>query len=265
MLLKSRGLILCLIIGYALFFAFNVRNATAQVAGGLHDLSLLGGSIFTYMEEENPCIFCHTPHKANTNQTYTNNPIPPYGSSGTLNGTLLWSRAVPQGPFKPYTSDTYTFKGSEPQPGIFSLLCLSCHDGVGALNILLDRSYSPVVGHGSADQFGDFSVNDPQIGPLNIGDADCSAGDICTYTPQGPDLSNDHPIGFLYSDSASSDPGIYPTPQDPTVASRLSFTLGKVECNTCHDPHRTNTQSMRNKFLVIDNTNSALCLSCHNK
>jgi len=260
MLGKSRTFILCLLMAGVLFYAYTVRNSTAGIAGGLHDLSMTGGSAFQYLEE-NPCVFCHTPHQANTKQTYTNNPNPPYGSAGNLNGRFLWNRALPGNTFQPYTSDTYTFKGNEPQPGVFSLLCLSCHDGIGALNVLLNRP-APVPDMGVLiNQFGD-AYNDPTIRALNIGDAQCS-GDTCTG---GTDLRNDHPVGFIYADSASADPAIKSYAQLPSILqARLNLTSGRLECNTCHDPHKTNGPGDRNKFLVILPTEGDLCLACHNK
>lgn len=260
MLKKSRTFILTFVIGGVLFYALSVGKSTAQIAGGLHDLSMWGGSNFKYLEE-NPCVFCHTPHRANTNQTYTNNPNPPYGSSGNLGGRFLWNRAIPSNTFQPYTSDTYTFKGNEPQPGIFSLLCLSCHDGIGAMNVLLNRP-APVPDMGVLyNQFGD-AFDDPSIRPLNIGDAQCS-GDTCSG---GTDLRNDHPVGFDYDQSASSDPAIKPYANLPSqLQTRLTLTSHKMECNTCHDPHRTNLPGVNNKFLVILPSEGDLCLSCHNK
>ncbi|MCX7793692.1 MAG: cytochrome c3 family protein [Thermodesulfovibrionales bacterium] len=261
MLLKSRTYILAGLLGVVLIFALTVRNSTAEIAGGLHDLSIWGGTPFSYFEE-NPCIFCHTPHRANTNQTYTNNPNPPYGSTGNLNGRFLWNRALPANTFQPYTSHTYTFKNNPPQPGVFSLLCLSCHDGIGAMNVLLSRpSPVPDMGAGNYNQFGDF-FNDPNIRPLNIGDAAC-IGDTCTG---GTDLRNDHPVGFNYDDAASADSSIWPYNQLPSqLQARLTLTNRRMECNTCHNPHRTNGPSDRNKFLVILPSEGDICLACHNK
>lgn len=258
---KSKIFIISLMVGGVLFYALGVRNSTALVSGGLHDLSIFGGSAFQY-EEENPCIFCHTPHRANTTQTYTNNPNPPYSSTGNLGGRFLWNRALPGNTFQPYTSDTYTFKGNEPQPGIFSLLCLSCHDGIGAMNILLNRP-NPLTPIGTVyNQFGD-AFNDPAIRPLNIGDASCLGDDTCTG---GTDLTNDHPIGFNYDTSAKADSSIRPYSQLPSqIQARLSLTGHIVECNTCHDPHRTNYPGDRNKFLVILPSEGDICLACHIK
>jgi len=262
MLSKSRTFILCLLMAGVLFYTYNVRNSTAGVAGGLHDLSITGGSAFSGGTEE-VCVYCHTPHGANKSKGYTNNPNNISDTGPNLNGQFLWNRALPANTFLPYTSDTYTFNGSEPQPGINSLLCLSCHDGIGAMNVLLnypadwDPSLLPFY-----NQFGDFGTSDPNMGPLNIGEASCT-GDTCTG---GVDLRNDHPIGFNYDTAQASDSGLRERTSLPAILQqRLSISGNQVECSTCHDPHLTNTSDTRNMFLVRPMEGSQLCLDCHLK
>ena len=45
-----------------------------------------------------------------------------------------------------------------------------------------------------------------------------------------------------------------------TIASEMLFG-GLVECASCHDPHDNSNAP----FLVMANTASALCLTCHDK
>jgi predicted CXXCH cytochrome family protein len=264
MLGKSRIFILCLLMAGVLFYAHAVRNSTAGIVGGHHDLSNWGGSGFGGGSEE-VCVYCHTPHGANKSKGYTNNPNNISDTGPNLGGQFLWNRALPANTFLPYTSDTYTFKGSEPQPSINSLLCLSCHDGIGAMNVLLNypADWDPSMAPGSSyNQFGDFSVNDPNIGPLNIGGASCT-GDTCTG---GVDLRNDHPIGFNYDTAQAADSGLRQRTSLPTILQqRLAISGNKVECSTCHDPHLTNYPGQDNMFLVMSNSGSALCLACHIK
>lgn len=261
---KSRIFVLGALILGVLFFAYTGRNSTAAVVGGKHDLSYWGGSAFGGGSEE-VCVYCHTPHRANISKGYTTNPNNISDTGPNLSGQFLWNRALPAGSFLPYTSDTYTFKANLPQPGINSLLCLSCHDGVGAMNVLLNYplDWDPTMAPGSgSNQFGDFHVNDPNIGPLNIGGASCT-GDECTG---GLDLRNDHPVGFNYDDAQAADPGIRQrTSLPPILQKRLAISGNKVECSSCHDPHRTNLPGQDNMFLVMDNNGSQLCLACHIK
>jgi predicted CXXCH cytochrome family protein len=83
----------------------------------------------------------------------------------------------------------------------------------------------------------------------------------------GTDLSNDHPVSFVYdANLANSDGGLY----DPTnTQSGLGGTINedmligaKVQCASCHDVHN----GYGNPHLLLKaNDASALCLTCHNK
>ena len=125
--------------------------------------------------------------------------------------------------------------------GNASLRCLSCHDGATAVNNLTantNPSFALAMGDGSI-------IDDDGSGnPVLVG-----AGNL------GTDLSNDHPVGIDY-----------PLDADPkfNVGSTLSFAKlsnGKVECNSCHDPHDGNI----GRFMIASNSGSALCLDCHDK
>jgi predicted CXXCH cytochrome family protein len=74
----------------------------------------------------------------------------------------------------------------------------------------------------------------------------------------GTDLSDDHPISFVYNGAlAASHPGLV----DPAS---LPKTLpldqkGELQCTTCHNAH----ESRREKFLRMDNAGGAICQACH--
>jgi len=251
---KTAFFVISILILAAAIVAVDARNAASKVPGGLHDLSEWGDSAFSYSTQQ-VCLFCHTPHHAAT-------------ASGGAN-TFLWNRALPTRTFTPYLSstlDAYT-SGSWSGPGVVSLLCLSCHDGIGAMNVLLNfgSGLSP-VGLYNETKFGDFSLSDPSVGPLNIG-----GGQTGQEATTGGDLQDDHPIGFVYEDAQAADTtGLKDYASLPqAIKNRMNLTSSgtnhRVECSTCHDPHRTNTRAVRNKFLVIDNADSALCTGCHNK
>lgn len=252
-----------------LFHAPPVQKAAAVVSGGKHDMSDWGGSNFQYDTSE-ICVFCHTPHSANTDQSYDTDPTV-VGSNPLLNGEFLWNRAMPVRAWSPYTSSTLNSNTSS-GPGKLSLLCLSCHDGVGAMNVLINN---PGSGIGTApaplsmnqNQFGDFSLNGI-FGALNIGEGVCDggAGTNCT-AGTGVNLQNDHPIGFVYEYTV--DPGLKAPATFPTwLRRRMAITGNRVECSTCHDPHRTNEPGDDNMFLADDTNNNAqsgLCFACHDK
>lgn len=256
---------MAIVLVIVLFTALSAGNGTAQVAGGKHDLSYFGGSNFKFATAE-VCVFCHTPHSANSNQTYSpTNPTTP-GGAGGLNGEFIWNRSLPSTTWQLYGSDTmeHTVSG----PGPLSLMCLSCHDGVGALNVLVNNPLGgepgPWIGV-TMNQFGD-APSDVNIGPINIGDAVCDGGLGYTCTTPGDNLQNDHPIGFTYGGSAV-DTGLKDLGSLPLeLQSRMALTNNRMECSTCHDPHRTNAPGEKNMFLVMtDNAGSQLCFGCHAK
>ena len=79
----------------------------------------------------------------------------------------------------------------------------------------------------------------------------------------GTDLSDDHPISFTYDAALATADGELATPSGGTVGTLPLFgaSSDQMECATCHDVH----DDTNGNFLLMDNTASALCLTCHNK
>jgi predicted CXXCH cytochrome family protein len=125
-----------------------------------------------------------------------------------------------------------------PQPNGSSRLCLSCHDGTVALGSI-SSSVTPV----SMYQNG---VNITTLPPGS--------------TNLGTDLSGDHPVSLDYDASAQADTTLQPR---SLVSSAVVFELVNgvhyMQCTSCHDPH----DNRNGDFLVMDNTNAALCTACH--
>ncbi|MGD9488434.1 MAG: cytochrome c3 family protein [Calditrichaceae bacterium] len=145
----------------------------------------------------------------------------------------LWNHEMTSATFTPYSSAS--MNATVGQPDASSKLCMSCHDGTIAV-----------------DNYGG------QTGGSHF---------ITGNSLVGTDLSDDHPVSFTYDAAlANSDGGLY----DPTTAnSGMGGTIsndmligGKVQCASCHDVH--NSQGF-SKLLIISNSSSALCLTCHNK
>jgi predicted CXXCH cytochrome family protein len=75
----------------------------------------------------------------------------------------------------------------------------------------------------------------------------------------GTDLSDDHPVSFIYDSTLA---GSGTQLKDPAT---LNGTVHldsnhQVQCTSCHDPH----SDANGAFLVQNNYASALCLNCHN-
>ena len=196
---------------------------------------------------------------------------------------LLWNRAfsnaVEMGVYyEAYQSSTMNANNTTIR--IYSILCLSCHDGVGAINVLtkLPRDATTETGRSyaiqpnpsnSANQIGDLQYTG-DINP-NIGNR-TSPTNTLGYGGEIPvQLFNDHPISFDYDDTLAGDDGglmppggISPLRLFPNPSGTPGVSL---ECPTCHNVHDQggNENSDQFPFLVMSNAGSALCLKCHNK
>ncbi|NOX35065.1 MAG: cytochrome c3 family protein [Deltaproteobacteria bacterium] len=171
------------------------------------------------------CVFCHTPHNA-----------------GAATDAPLWNHAVTTASFTTYSSTT--LNATMGQPAGISKLCLSCHDGTVAIDAYGTQTGVPTL-----------MTNDR--GAL-----------------VGTDLSNDHPISFLYDTAlASADGGLF-NPTDTGHTTALGGTISadllfgtssdQLECASCHDVHNGGPTGAGH-LLRIDNTGSALCMTCHDK
>jgi len=129
-----------------------------------------------------------------------------------------------------------------------SILCLSCHDGSVATN-----AYG--TGTGSVG-----AANVPLTGRAVIGGFNATLG-----TGLG-DLRNHHPISFDYAqvitDGDTEIRAVGSTMGTKTIADYL--VNGKVECSTCHEVHN-GPEAVGAKLTLVDDTRSALCLTCHIK
>lgn len=256
----------------ALMSLGSVAFAQTGVQGSPHDLSVVTGS-----QTNEVCVYCHTPHGADTTAA-----VP------------LWNKALPSSTYQRYSDlNTSTLDGIEAAVGSVSLACLSCHDGSQAMDSVLN---APGRGMNSG----------------NIGTVGNMTG---TPVPMlGTDLRNDHPISIQYAGGgpvATNANGVYggtlgdadfrpptkatintnpawwvdseATPNgtrertDMILYTRSDAPAGPgdarqpfVECGSCHDPHNSSTfngtaPNLSVSFLRIPNTNSQICTTCHLK
>lgn len=245
--------------------------AVSNVANSKHNFTQ-AGSTGAYHDAANVqsqvCVYCHTPHNAGqtrllwnkASNSVTNFRL--YTSSGTLTNTVRTASSL---------------SGNSP-----SLFCLSCHDGKTAMNVLhssgkgLDAAAAGLTGYpaGTKLAFGNAPiVMEGPIWVFGVYTPGMALGGAVNQGGAGDDLTNDHPIGFSYDDVLVDRPaapgGLYTRAQAVTNSGNtIKFfgTKNKVECTTCHDPHVDNLNNPTlSPFLVMSNTGSALCLSCHNK
>jgi predicted CXXCH cytochrome family protein len=143
----------------------------------------------------------------------------------------LWNQTSSGATYTPYNSSTMVAAVGVPTGS--SKLCLSCHDGTVALGKTLSRGQIAMQGVDAQGRMTGASV---------IGTA----------------LGDDHPVSFV--------PITGPQIVTPVVGSAVKLDQnGKVQCRSCHDPHRMDIDNTTMKFLVQNNSSSALCLVCHQK
>jgi predicted CXXCH cytochrome family protein len=136
-----------------------------------------------------------------------------------------WSHKLSDSVYNIYQSSS--LEATVGQPTGPSKMCLSCHDGTVALTHTTKGGVGGVY--------------------ITPGQANLST-----------DLSDDHPISFVYSDTLSA--------KDSQI--RLASTLptelkldrsGELQCTTCHTAH----DNQHGDFLVMSNQRSQMCTSCH--
>lgn len=230
------------------------------------------------------CVYCHTPHSSATN----------------IGAAPLWNRTKPQATFSVYSAAT-TLGQQVTSPGPNSLTCLSCHDGLTAIDSIINMPGSGRVSM-TAQIAPDASLLTTWRQPdgfaadmhatLNGCASGCHDNDsVPTGGPNfkpfiiGADLKNDHPVGIQYP-SVTSGRGF----AEPTRTARIAFfdkdgnnhadpneirlyDTGdgyEVECGSCHDPHGVPSAGPGSRFIAsfmrVDNAmQSQLCLTCHVK
>lgn len=229
----------------------SVHDLTNGPNGAGAPLSVPG---FVTDSQQRLCAYCHTPHHAIK------------VGDAAANGAdflPLWSHAVSNVTYTPYASATFTPLGgvsmaADPLTGP-SRLCMSCHDGLTAV----DNYYGLTNGHVMLPNPGSFTGN-PVV---------------------SADGNTNHPLGFAMTDVI---PG-YAGATNPDTASILALTATSkyktgltdnvnivdrlyqgavMTCSSCHDVHNTlnkvSYQTGAANFLLLGSQkNSGICLSCH--
>jgi predicted CXXCH cytochrome family protein len=140
----------------------------------------------------------------------------------------LWNRDLPPRTYNLYASST--LEATLGQPTGASRLCLGCHDGTTAL--------------------GNLRVP-PRTGPVTL-------GPLTGRASLGTDLSDDHPVSFVYDSALALKQGQLADPPTLPTTIRLDSTK-QMQCTSCHEPHESRTR----KFLRVDDRAAGLCTTCH--
>ncbi|MGB2906936.1 MAG: cytochrome c3 family protein [Candidatus Aminicenantaceae bacterium] len=159
--------------------------------------------------------------------------------------------------------------GEAVQPGPFllraesagKLFCYICHQGefssfeVDSHALAVKRAHLAPLDYESLDMLDDnskdclschdgtlSSASDIQLRGLNF--------------EHPTDIGLSHPVGMDYAQVYAQNPNTFHPPE--SIDPRIVLAQGRVGCESCHDHYSGNP-----KYLVMDNTMSRLCLSCH--
>jgi predicted CXXCH cytochrome family protein len=159
--------------------------------------------------------------------------------SGLHGVAPLWSQKLSASSYTMYTSDTLVNLEQQPPLGSSSNLCLSCHDGT--------------VAPGQTTPYGNTTLIQKALNPQDV---------ITNFNGGTLSLQGVHPFNFKLPLNCDTDNLLASLCVGKTSNSAVKLIGGNVECNTCHEPHVQGIDSS-NMFLVMNNTGSALCLTCH--
>lgn len=200
-------------------------RAMAGIAGTKHDFTPSGGSPIPGVTEL--CSSCHVPHRPLIN-------VPLWGHA-LSNATYVLYNQNPE--YKPtasvYNPSPETFEGTPTR------LCLSCHDGTVAVagTAFLTASNPSWI----------MNDNGPIPAPSDGG-----------QNYKG--LLGSHPVGVTLGSMHGNGDCLKCHGEIARKVSVIKFYDKKIQCTTCHNPHM---KVAGTKFLVMPNTNSALCQTCH--
>ncbi len=238
----KRKILVFTVVTVAAIALLSAGTALAGIATTKHNLTSTGpGTIKASAGQQNDeiCIWCHTPHSANI----------------AFTGAPLWNKATPGAAYTMYGT---TVAGTTPAatPSGSSKACLSCHDGVSAVNSIVNQAGSGgVVAGGTNVAFG--------VTPLGTAYLLTGGSNV------GTSLADDHPVSITYTAGKASLKATTTVFGTATIAALLRS--GMVECASCHDPHvasgDTTVQGTTagTMMLRVVNAGSALCIACHAK
>ncbi len=168
------------------------------------------------------CVYCHTPHGANSTAA-----------------APLWNRTVTQRNYTLFSSDTAQQEATQPGPN--SLTCLSCHDGATAIDSVINMPTQLAgafrAGYSQAQEtFVNSSFLDQWSGNLleNRVDADGNVVEERRISNISPGVADD--------------------------GGHAGFATGGSACLACHNPESTNVPDFRlfviggqsNERVVVD-------------
>ena len=227
-----------------------VLGADDPILGSKHDFTGLNDragvvamSGVAFSDYGYSCVYCHIP------------PEEAGAVPADFGGIDGWNRYVPAlSNFKLYDSRDMNSKTGEPNP--ISMLCLSCHDGTMAVDMVVFKpaAFDPIADDAMHMRL-NAEDNIESCGKCHNGDI---AHDIVSKV-LGTDLRNDHPISMQYAGIAFEDADFRPPDNPDGFNNGVKLYNGQVECMTCHNVHDPSRE------LLLRANAEVLCFTCHAK
>lgn len=227
-----------------------VLGADDPILGSKHDFTGLNAragvvamSGVAFSDYGYSCVYCHIPpEEAGANPA----------DFGGIDG---WNRYVPAlSNYNLYDSPTLDNKTNSPNP--ISMLCLSCHDGTMAVDMVVFR---PATFDPSQDNAMHMRIN-PNDDIESCGK--CHNGQVAhdiSIKMLGTDLRNDHPISMQYAGLGFKDTDFRPPDTPDGFNNGVKLYNGNVECMSCHNVHDPSRE------LLLRANAEVLCFTCHTK
>lgn len=256
------GICLSLHVGAEAIVGDPILGADDPILGSKHDFTGLNAragveamSGVAFSDYKYSCVYCHIPPEETGAQP------------ADFGGIQDWNRFTP-------AVDNYQFYASKGSHSLdtnpnklnpISMLCLSCHDGTMAVDMVVFKpvTYDPTIDealHMRLNVSTDIDNDFENCGKCHNG---VVAHDIAPKV-LGEDLRNDHPISMQYAGLGLKDPDFAPPPVADQANNRI-FSNGvklynnQVECMTCHNVHDPS------KELLLRANAEVLCFTCHIK
>jgi predicted CXXCH cytochrome family protein len=227
-----------------------VLGANDPILGSKHDFTGLNAragvsamSGVAFSDYGYSCVYCHIPPgEAGVN-------------SADFGGIAEWNRFEPATEnYTLYDSHSLDSKTNRPSP--ISMLCLSCHDGTTAVDMIV---FKPTTYDPSADSAMHMKINaDDNIESCGKCHNGVVAHDISVKVI-GEDLRNDHPISMRYAGLGFEDPDFRSPDFENGFNNGVKLYNGNVECASCHNIHQPAND------LLLRARAEVLCFTCHVK
>jgi predicted CXXCH cytochrome family protein len=259
-------------------------NNKSSIINSKHDFRAGSTASVRSSNGQDACIFCHTPHNAET-------------------GSYLWNHRLSSRDFPTYSSSTLQSTVTPVQAQDVSKLCLSCHDGTIALgdtvndgsiafaqgngytlpassasNLAGDQTFANDHPFGFVPRPGLETVNPPAFDPVHLdraGKLQCTA----CHDPHKEDIDPSVRKFLVKSNQASNlcltchqkvgwDASVHSHPPDPAEEQRYTQLQGAhtgytgVRSNGCESCHRPHAPQVAQRLMK--NTEAAVCFQCHN-